>query len=199
MHTAVHVMSSMSLHRISSVKHSRLFVQVRLATVLLQTLYDTDTSFVYVHLNVQHGTVEWLPGSPLGNTHETWPDQLLGSIPNVYIYAANNPSESILAKRRGYGTIVSHNVSVNTRLALLVFVQLLVRMSAVWIVMRLHAAHESIQAPPCCKHHSCDSFAVFCCQHQSIACQTHCSCPSHTHNASAFSQHIYRYPRVQSS
>ena len=47
----------------------------------------------------------------LGNTFETWPDQLLGNMPNVYIYAANNPSESILAKQRGYGTIVSHNVS----------------------------------------------------------------------------------------
>jgi CobN/Magnesium Chelatase len=32
-------------------------------------------------------------------------------MPNIYVYAANNPSESILAKRRGYGTIVSHNVS----------------------------------------------------------------------------------------
>ncbi len=31
-------------------------------------------------------------------------------LPNVYVYAANNPSESIIAKRRGYGTIVSHNV-----------------------------------------------------------------------------------------
>lgn len=31
-------------------------------------------------------------------------------LPNVYVYAANNPSESIVAKRRGYGTIVSHNV-----------------------------------------------------------------------------------------
>lgn len=28
----------------------------------------------------------------------------------MYIYACNNPSESIIAKRRGYGTIVSHNV-----------------------------------------------------------------------------------------
>lgn len=35
---------------------------------------------------------------------------LLGDLPNVYVYAANNPSESIIAKRRGYGTIVSHNV-----------------------------------------------------------------------------------------
>ena len=57
-----------------------------------------------------HGTVEWLPGSPLGNTGMSWSDQLLGSMPNVYVYAANNPSESIVAKRRGYGTIISHNV-----------------------------------------------------------------------------------------
>ena len=28
----------------------------------------------------------------------------------MYVYTANNPSESIVAKRRGYGTIVSHNV-----------------------------------------------------------------------------------------
>ena len=57
-----------------------------------------------------HGTVEWLPGSPLGNTGLSWSEQLLGAMPNVYVYAANNPSESIVAKRRGYGVIVSHNV-----------------------------------------------------------------------------------------
>jgi magnesium chelatase subunit H len=57
-----------------------------------------------------HGTVEWLPGSPLGNTGYSWSDVLLGSLPNLYLYAANNPSESILAKRRGYGVLISHNV-----------------------------------------------------------------------------------------
>jgi magnesium chelatase subunit H len=57
-----------------------------------------------------HGTVEWLPGSPLGNTGYSWSDILLGNVPNLYIYAANNPSESILAKRRGYGVLISHNV-----------------------------------------------------------------------------------------
>lgn len=57
-----------------------------------------------------HGTVEWLPGQPLGNDRQSWSDELLGSMPNVYCYAANNPSESILAKRRGYGTLVSYNV-----------------------------------------------------------------------------------------
>ena len=57
-----------------------------------------------------HGTVEWLPGQPLGNDRQSWSDEMLGSLPNVYCYAANNPSESILAKRRGYGTLVSYNV-----------------------------------------------------------------------------------------
>jgi magnesium chelatase subunit H len=62
-----------------------------------------------VHFGM-HGTVEWLPGVQLGNSGFSWSDVLLGDLPNVYIYAANNPSESIIAKRRGYGTIVSHNV-----------------------------------------------------------------------------------------
>jgi len=62
-----------------------------------------------IHLGM-HGTVEWLPGQPLGNDRESWSDELVGNLPNIYIYAANNPSESILAKRRGYGTLVSYNV-----------------------------------------------------------------------------------------
>lgn len=57
-----------------------------------------------------HGTVEWLPGQPLGNDRQSWSDEMIGSMPNVYVYAANNPSESILAKRRGYGTLISYNV-----------------------------------------------------------------------------------------
>ncbi|KAG2494735.1 hypothetical protein HYH03_007247 [Edaphochlamys debaryana] len=64
---------------------------------------------VVLHFGM-HGTVEWLPGAPLGNNGLSWSDVLLGELPNVYVYAANNPSESIVAKRRGYGTIVSHNV-----------------------------------------------------------------------------------------
>jgi len=62
-----------------------------------------------IHLGM-HGTVEWLPGQPLGNDRDSWADELLGNVPNIYVYAANNPSESILAKRRGYGTLVSYNV-----------------------------------------------------------------------------------------
>ena len=62
-----------------------------------------------IHLGM-HGTVEWLPGQPLGNDRQSWSDEMLGGLPNIYVYAANNPSESILAKRRGYGTLVSYNV-----------------------------------------------------------------------------------------
>ena len=65
-----------------------------------------------------HGTVEWLPGSPLGSTADSWPDMLLGDAPNLYVYACNNPSESLLAKRRGYATVVSHNVPPYARAGL---------------------------------------------------------------------------------
>ena len=70
---------------------------------------DGAGSQAVIHLGM-HGTVEWLPGQPLGNDRQSWSDELMGSLPNVYVYAANNPSESILAKRRGYGTLVSYNV-----------------------------------------------------------------------------------------
>ena len=60
-----------------------------------------------VHVGM-HGTVEWLPGQALGNDKESWSDVLLGGLPNLYLYAANNPSESILAKRRGYATLISY-------------------------------------------------------------------------------------------
>ncbi len=72
----------------------------------LQEEFQADA---VVHFGM-HGTVEWLPGSPLGNTAYSWPDTLLGNLPHLYIYAANNPSESMLAKRRGYGVLISHNV-----------------------------------------------------------------------------------------
>jgi magnesium chelatase subunit H len=72
----------------------------------LQKAFQADA---VLHFGM-HGTAEWLPGSPLGNTGYSWPDILLGNLPHLYIYAANNPSESILAKRRGYGVLISHNV-----------------------------------------------------------------------------------------
>ena len=85
---------------------------VRPSVLIIVTLY---LNIVYIGM---HGTVEWLPGSPLGSTDTSWPDQLLGDIPNLYVYAANNPSESILSKRRGYSTIISYNVPPYARAGL---------------------------------------------------------------------------------
>ena len=72
----------------------------------LQNDFDADA---VIHCGT-HGTSEWLPGTSLGNTGLSWSDIMLSNLPNIYIYTANNPSESIIAKRRGYGTTVSHNV-----------------------------------------------------------------------------------------
>jgi hypothetical protein len=65
---------------------------------------------------------------------------LLGPLPNVYLYAANNPSESIVAKRRGYGTIVSHNVPPYGRAGACsaAVVQLLVRDCSAVLLRMLH-------------------------------------------------------------
>lgn len=36
-----------------------------------------------------------------------FPDSLLGNLPNIYYYAANNPSEATIAKRRSYANTIS--------------------------------------------------------------------------------------------
>jgi magnesium chelatase subunit H len=55
-----------------------------------------------------HGALEFMPGKQAGLSGECWPDRLIGDLPNVYLYAANNPSEGTLAKRRAAATLVSH-------------------------------------------------------------------------------------------
>jgi magnesium chelatase subunit H len=55
-----------------------------------------------------HGALEFMPGKQAGLSGKCWPDRLIGTLPNIYLYAANNPSEGMLAKRRGLATIVSH-------------------------------------------------------------------------------------------
>ncbi len=37
-----------------------------------------------------------------------WPDRLIGATPNFYLYAANNPSEGTIAKRRSGATLISY-------------------------------------------------------------------------------------------
>ncbi len=55
-----------------------------------------------------HGALEFMPGKQVGLSSECWPDRLIGDTPNIYLYAANNPSEGTIAKRRAYATLVSY-------------------------------------------------------------------------------------------
>ncbi|MEL6120717.1 MAG: magnesium chelatase subunit H [Pseudomonadota bacterium] len=55
-----------------------------------------------------HGALEFMPGKQAGLGEACWPDRLIGDLPNVYLYASNNPSEATLAKRRAGAVTVSH-------------------------------------------------------------------------------------------
>jgi magnesium chelatase subunit H len=62
-----------------------------------------------IHVGM-HGSVEWMPGLQLGMNRKCWSDALLGEVPHFYIYPVNNPSESSIAKRRGYAVMISHSI-----------------------------------------------------------------------------------------
>ena len=55
-----------------------------------------------------HGALEFMPGKHAGMSEKCWPDRLIGDLPNIYLYAANNPSEGTIAKRRSAATLVSY-------------------------------------------------------------------------------------------
>ncbi|HTL88926.1 MAG TPA: magnesium chelatase subunit H, partial [Leptolyngbya sp.] len=55
-----------------------------------------------------HGSLEFMPGKQIGMSEECFPDSLIGTIPNLYYYAANNPSEATIAKRRSYAETISY-------------------------------------------------------------------------------------------
>ncbi|MAI57974.1 MAG: magnesium chelatase subunit H [Rhodobacteraceae bacterium] len=66
--------------------------------------FDAD---VILHFGM-HGALEFMPGKQTGLGGSDWPDRLIDDLPNVYLYAANNPSEASLAKRRSNAVIISH-------------------------------------------------------------------------------------------
>ena len=55
-----------------------------------------------------HGALEFMPGKQSGMSGACWPDRLIDNVPNIYFYAANNPSEGAIAKRRSGATLVSY-------------------------------------------------------------------------------------------
>ncbi|MEM9212933.1 MAG: magnesium chelatase subunit H [Cyanobacteria bacterium P01_F01_bin.150] len=55
-----------------------------------------------------HGSLEFMPGKQMGMSGMCYPDSLIGMTPNLYYYAANNPSEATIAKRRSYAETISY-------------------------------------------------------------------------------------------
>ncbi|WP_407925248.1 magnesium chelatase subunit H [Paragemmobacter aquarius] len=55
-----------------------------------------------------HGALEFMPGKQAGVGGGCWPDRLIGNLPNIYLYASNNPSEATLAKRRSNAITITH-------------------------------------------------------------------------------------------
>jgi magnesium chelatase subunit H len=55
-----------------------------------------------------HGALEFMPGKQAGLSGSCWPDRMIGDLPNIYLYASNNPSEGTIAKRRSAATLISY-------------------------------------------------------------------------------------------
>ncbi len=70
-------------------------------------LRNTFAADVVLHFGM-HGALEFMPGKQAGMSGQDWPDRLIGEMPNVYLYAANNPSEATLAKRRANAVTITH-------------------------------------------------------------------------------------------
>jgi magnesium chelatase subunit H len=65
-----------------------------------------------------HGAMEFMPGKQTGLSPDCWPNALVGRVPNIYFYAANNPSEAAIAKRRGHAVTVSYLTASVTKAGL---------------------------------------------------------------------------------
>lgn len=71
----------------------------------LQRIWGVDA---VIHVGT-HGLAEFMKGKEVGMSSCCFPDILIGDMPHLYIYHVLNTSESTIAKRRLYGTMISYN------------------------------------------------------------------------------------------
>jgi cobaltochelatase CobN len=71
----------------------------------LETVWRADA---IVHVGT-HGLAEFTKGKEVGMSASCFPDLLIGDMPHLYFYHVTNASEAVIAKRRLYATIISHN------------------------------------------------------------------------------------------
>ncbi len=83
------------------------FAPTHAFTTFYRWLREDFAADVLLHFGM-HGALEFMPGKQAGAGSGCWPDRLIGNLPNIYLYAANNPSEATLAKRRSNAITVTH-------------------------------------------------------------------------------------------
>ncbi|WP_420863994.1 magnesium chelatase subunit H [Algirhabdus cladophorae] len=83
------------------------FAPTHAFTTFYLWMKNTLKADVLLHFGM-HGALEFMPGRQTGLGEKDWPDRLMGDVPNVYLYASNNPSEASLAKRRANAVTVTH-------------------------------------------------------------------------------------------
>jgi magnesium chelatase subunit H len=83
------------------------FAPTHAFTTFYRWLREDFAADALLHFGM-HGALEFMPGKQAGVSGDCWPDRLIGNVPNVYLYAANNPSEATLAKRRSNAVTVTH-------------------------------------------------------------------------------------------
>ena len=83
------------------------FAPTHAFSAFYQYLKHSFNADVVLHFGM-HGALEFMPGKQNGLSGNDWPDRLIGNLPNVYLYAANNPSEATLAKRRSNAVTITH-------------------------------------------------------------------------------------------
>jgi len=83
------------------------FAPTHAFTTFYLWLRNTWKADALLHFGM-HGALEFMPGKQAGLGARDWPDRLIGEMPNVYLYASNNPSEATLAKRRSNAVTITH-------------------------------------------------------------------------------------------
>jgi magnesium chelatase subunit H len=82
-----------------------------------QYLRDDFDADAVLHFGT-HGALEFMPGKQAGLSADCWPERLIANLPNFYLYAANNPSEATIAKRRSGAMLISYLTPTITRAGL---------------------------------------------------------------------------------
>ncbi|WP_245298880.1 magnesium chelatase subunit H [Pseudotabrizicola sediminis] len=83
------------------------FAPTHAFTTFYRWMREDFRADVLLHFGM-HGALEFMPGKQAGMSETCWPDRLIGNLPNIYLYAANNPSEATLAKRRSNAITITH-------------------------------------------------------------------------------------------